>query len=196
MRKEEFLNELKEKLKGLPKDDLENRLSFYEEMINDRMDEGKSEEEAVNEIGSVDEVVNQIAQETPLIKLVKEKTKPKRALKAWEIVLIIVGFPIWLPLLIVAFILCLVAYLLIWVWVLVTYAVEIAFIGYGLASFISFFARLSEAPDYSYLGFAIASIGASILFLFACIGATKLTLKLSKFILVKIKTAFMRKETK
>ena len=80
MYKNEFLTELRNRLQGLPQDDLDNRINFYEEMINDRMDEGKSEEEAVAEIGSVDEVVTQIASETPLLKLVKEKAKPKRAL--------------------------------------------------------------------------------------------------------------------
>ena len=42
MYKYEFLTALREQLVGLPKEDIEERISFYEEMINDRMDEGKS----------------------------------------------------------------------------------------------------------------------------------------------------------
>ncbi len=63
MNKQEFLNALRSQLKGLPKDELENRISFYEEMINDRMDEGLSEEAAVADIGGedVDAVVTQEA---------------------------------------------------------------------------------------------------------------------------------------
>ena len=54
---------------------IEERLEFYSEMIDDRIEEGKSEFEAVREIGDVDEVVSQIASETPLYRLVKEKAK-------------------------------------------------------------------------------------------------------------------------
>ena len=81
MNKKEFLDELRSKLRGLPKKDLENRINFYDEMISDRMDEGKSEEEAISEIGSVDEIVNQIASETSLVRLVKEKARPQRSLR-------------------------------------------------------------------------------------------------------------------
>ena len=77
MTKKQFLDELRSKLVGLPKSDVDERISFYEEMINDRMDEGKSEEEAVNDIGTVDEVIKQIAKDTPLVSLVAHKMKPK-----------------------------------------------------------------------------------------------------------------------
>ena len=47
MNKTEFLNELKDGLSGLPREDVEERLSFYGEMIDDRVEEGMTEEEAV-----------------------------------------------------------------------------------------------------------------------------------------------------
>ena len=47
MNKEEFLSELRTKLSGLPQEDIEERISFYSEMIDDRMEDGISEEEAV-----------------------------------------------------------------------------------------------------------------------------------------------------
>ena len=194
MLKNEFLTELRNRLQGLPKDELDNRINFYEEMINDRMDEGKSEEEAVAEIGSVDEVVTQIASETPLMKLVKEKTKPSRALKVWEIILIILGFPLWLPLLITAFVLLLVAYILIWVLVIVTYSVEFALIVSVFAGLVAFFASLFSGQfNLLPLATTIMCAGGAILLFFGCVGATKLTIKLSKTIVLKIKTAFIRK---
>ena len=102
MNKQQFLDELRSKLVGLPDEEIENRVSFYEEMINDRIDEGKSEEEAINEIGTVDEVVREIAKDTPLVSLVKHKLKPKRRLRGWEVLIIIFSFPFWLPLVITA----------------------------------------------------------------------------------------------
>ena len=35
MNKEEFLNALRSNLKGLPSDEIEERISFYDEMIED-----------------------------------------------------------------------------------------------------------------------------------------------------------------
>ena len=81
MTKREFFALFRQELAGLPKEDLEERVSFYEEIINDKMDEGKSEEEAIAELDSVQTIVEQIASETSLVKLVKEKYKPMRCLK-------------------------------------------------------------------------------------------------------------------
>ena len=190
MNKKEFLNELESKLVGLPKEDISDRIDFYSEMIDEKVHEGKSEEEVIKELGSTDDIVKEIAYEIPLTKLVKQKVKPKRQLKAWEIVLIILGFPLWLPLVLVAFILCLVAYLLIWVLVIVTYVVELALVVGSIGSLVAFFLSGANAV---YLGLALMYAGAAILLVFGCIGATKLTLKLSKKIITKIKTSFMKK---
>ena len=103
MNKQEFLAQLRKGLSGLPKDDIDERLTFYSEMIDDRMEDGIPEETAVREIGTVDVLVSQIIADIPLGKLVKEKITPKEKLKAWEIVLLVLGSPIWLSLLIVAF---------------------------------------------------------------------------------------------
>lgn len=40
MSKQEFLAELRKALSGLPQGDIEDRLTFYSEMIDDRMEEG------------------------------------------------------------------------------------------------------------------------------------------------------------
>ena len=68
----EFLNELERKLKGLPKQDIEDRLSFYSEMIDDYIEDGLTIEEAINKIGSSDEIVSKIVNETSLTKLSKK----------------------------------------------------------------------------------------------------------------------------
>ena len=54
MSKQAFLARLRKELSGLPKDDIEERLAFYEEMIDDR-----TEEEAVSAAGAIDEIVAQ-----------------------------------------------------------------------------------------------------------------------------------------
>ena len=114
MNKEQFLDELRRELSGLPQEDIEERIAFYEEMIADRMDEGMSEKEAVSGIGSVEEIARQIMSEIPLTKLVKEKVRPKRSLKAWEIVLLVLGSPVWIPLAIAAVAVLLSVYAVSW----------------------------------------------------------------------------------
>ena len=47
MNKQEFLSLLRRELSGLPQGDIEERVGFYAEMIDDRMEEGLTEEEAV-----------------------------------------------------------------------------------------------------------------------------------------------------
>ena len=73
MNKQEFLTRLRKGLSGLPQEDIEERLTFYSEMIDDRIEEGLSEEEAVAAIGSPDEIAEQIIGEIPIKKIVKEK---------------------------------------------------------------------------------------------------------------------------
>jgi len=194
MYKYEFLTALREQLVGLPKEDIEERISFYEEMINDRMDEGKSEEEAVAEIGTVDDVVREIAGDTKLVKLVKEKVKPKRSLRGWEIAIIIGSFPFWLPIVIVSFVLALVGFILIWTLVIVTYTVETALwagsIIYAIAFFMSF---VNGAPNYALLGMSVMALGGALLMIFGCYGSTKLTIGLSRRMMIGIKSAFIRR---
>ena len=97
MTKQEFLNQLRMGLSGLPQEDISERLTFYREMIDDRMEEGLSEEEAVAAVGSVNDIIAQVIAETPFVKIAKERMKPERSMKAWEIVLLILGAPVWLP---------------------------------------------------------------------------------------------------
>ena len=59
MNKTEFLAALERALSGLPEQDVQERLAFYGELIDDRVEEGLSEEEAVKERGSVDEIAKQ-----------------------------------------------------------------------------------------------------------------------------------------
>lgn len=98
MSKQEFLDALKEKLSGLSEQDKEERTGFYSEMIDDRIEEGLSEEEAVASVGNIDEIAFEISSD----KEKNKKTKTKRKLKTWEIVLLAVGSPIWASLLIIA----------------------------------------------------------------------------------------------
>ena len=189
MTKQEFLDALRKYLTGLPQDEIEERISFYSEMIDDEVADGKSEEEVIAQIGSIDDVVMEIAGGIPLVKLVKEK------IKAWEIVLLILGFPLWFPLLLTGLILALVFYLLIWILVIVSYAVEASLIVASVGALVVFIASMAGGQfNLISLGISIMCAGGAALFLFVCYWATKGTLKFTKFLSIKIKKSFIRKD--
>ena len=197
MCKQEFLEQLQKGLSGLPREDIEERLSFYSEMIDDRMEEGLSEDEAVGEIGPVNGVVAQILADTPLAKIVKERVKPNRGMKAWEIVLLVLGSPIWLSLLIAAIAVILSLYISLWSVIISLWAVFASFaacsVG-GVLACIVFAAGGSGASGLAMLAAGIVCAGLSILMFYGCRAATDGTLILTRKMAIRIKKRFIRKE--
>lgn len=197
MRKQEFLNKLKQGLSGMPKDDVEERLAFYSEMIDDYMEEGLLEEEAVAKIGSVDEIVADVIADTPFTKLLKEKMKGQRALKAWEIVLIVLGFPIWFSLLVGIFSIAISLYAVLWSVIVSLWAVFGALVGTavgGVLGSILFIYTGNMLSGFLVLGGGIACAGLAIFAFYGCKEATKGVLWLTKKIAVAIKKCFIKKE--
>ena len=127
MNKAEFLAALRARLARLPQKEVEERLAFYSEMIDDRVEEGKTEAQAISAIGSVETVAAQILEDIPLMTIFKDKIN-SHSLRSWEIALIVIGSPLWLPLLLTFGALVLVAYVVIWCVPLVLWAVELPFL--------------------------------------------------------------------
>lgn len=197
MNKQEFISELEKALAGLPKDDVLERLSFYGELIDDRVEDGLSEEEAVAEAGPADEVAKQILADIPLQKLVRERITGRRRMGAWEIVLLVLGFPLWFPLLVVALVLVLCAYVVIWVLVVCLWAVFVSFIAgavCGVAGGVIDFFRGYRREGVMIIGAGLLLAGLSVFMFFACRAATKGAAKLTKRIALGIKSLFVRKE--
>ncbi len=120
-------------LSGLPRRDIEEHISFYCEMIDDKVEDGMSEEEAVANLGSIDALAAEIREGVPLLNLLKEKIKPKRRLSAWEIVLLVLGSPIWLSLLIAAAAVIFSLYAVLWSVIVSLWAVFVALCAAGVA---------------------------------------------------------------
>lgn len=197
MKKSEFLNELQAKLSGLPQQDLDERLGFYSEMIDDKIEEGISEEEAIAQIGSTDEIVSQILADCPLGKLVKEKVKPKRSLRPWKIVLLIVGSPLWLSLLIAVFAVALSLYITLWSLVISLWAVFISFAASSVCGIILavVYAFTGNVPvGLLYLGTGIFCAGCAILLFYGSLAASKGMVILTKKIFTGIKALLIGKE--
>ena len=198
MNKQEFLERLRRGLRGLPQGDIEERLNFYAEMIDDRMEEGLSEAEAVAEIGGVDEVVSQILAETPLTKLVKEKIKPKSPVNPGVVVLLILGFPLWFPILAAVFAIVLAAYIVVWSVIISLWAVFVSLIAswFGVI-FSAVYNAVCGRPltALALLAIALVSAGAAILMFFICLAAARGVIWATKKIAIGLKHMLVGKET-
>ena len=196
MTKREFLDELKKGLCGLPEEDITRSIEFYSEMIDDRIEDGRTEEEAVADIGSVKEVVSQILSEIPITKLIKEKVKKRRKLGALEIVLLVLGSPIWLSLLIAAFAVVLSLYAVIWSVVISSWAVFASLSACALGGVAAGVIFICTGKLFTGLALFAASLvcaGLAIFSFFGCTAATKGTAILTKKIVLGIKNCFVKK---
>jgi len=197
MDKKEFLWRLMDGLSGLPMDDIDRSLDYYSEMIDDRMEDGLSEEEAVAALGPVGEICSQILAETPLSRLVKEAVRPKRKLRVWEIVLLVLGSPVWVPLVAAAVIVVASVYLSVWAVLLSLYAADLAGAVAGLAGVVTMFRMLSIgqiAEGILFLGGSLVCIGLAILLFFGFNQLTKGLVWVTKRGLLALKGCFVRKE--
>ena len=88
MNRYDFKHQLARRLAGLPEEELATTLSFFDEMIDDRLDEGMTEEQAVADLGDLDEIANRILAEMSPFERVKQKLKPKRPISGGQWVLI------------------------------------------------------------------------------------------------------------
>ncbi len=194
MNKTEFLLSLEKKLVALPRKEIEVTQGFYAEMIDDRIEDGMCEEDAVAAIGDIDTIVQNTLLELPLPTLMKAKIQPKAGLKLWEIVLMVLGFPLWFPLVLAFFIVILAVYVSVWAVIISLYASVAAFVLSGVAGIFSLLFAQSFPAGLLMFGFSLICIGIGVLAFF---GVTKLSIWLisltSRFIRW-VKSLFIKKE--
>ena len=197
MSKQEFLVQLRKGLSGLPQEDIEERVTFYSEMIDDRIEEGITEEEAVAAVGTVDEIVKQAVAETPIAKIAKERIKSKRRLRAGEIVLLALGSPLCFSLVIAAFAVILSLYASLWSVVISLWAVFGSLIGCafgGVVAGVVFACSGNALSGIAMLAASIVCAGLSIFMFCGCKAVTDSTLILTKKMAIWTKNCFIKKE--
>ena len=109
MTKSEYLEELRSRLTAASVTNIDSRIDYYSEMIDDRIEDGMTEEDAIASMESIDSIVEAFQLEKPVATLVKEKVRKSTEIASQNghlaiwIVLAILGSPLWIPLLIIAF---------------------------------------------------------------------------------------------
>lgn len=134
MTRDKFLTTLSDKLTGLPAEDVEASLAYYAELLDDAVEDGMSEEDAMAQLGAVEDVAARILMDIPLSKVVKAKAKEKRTVSVGVILLLVLGAPLWITLLAAAFVILVAVYAVIWSAVISVWAVDVSLAATAVAS--------------------------------------------------------------
>ncbi len=196
MNKQMFLEALRQQLMGLSQNDMEKSLEYYSEMIDDQIEDGICEEDAVSAMGAPDTIAAQIFMDMPLPKVVKAKARFSHPLRVWEIILLIVGSPVWFPLALSAILLFFVCYMVIWIMIFALYAIDFSFVIGAIAGFIqggiSIFTMGGMQAAF-YFGGGLTSLGIAILLFFAFNILSVKLVHLSRQFVLWAKSRFVRK---
>lgn len=197
MNRQEFLDDVKARLEGLSEEDITKALSFYEEAIDDRTDDGMTEEDAIKDIGTPEQIANEILLDTPITKLVKAKVnRKKQSIETWKIVMIILLFPIWVPLLISIIAVLFSIYVTLWSLVIALIATIVGLVIGGLAMIVMALTGLYTSGGLNTLGIigmGVLGVGLGLALVipikWACIGLFRLMKAFVKW----IKRIFIKK---
>ncbi len=191
MNKIVFLKELELSLNKLKASEIEKHINYYDEMISDYMENGMSEESAVERIGNPKMIAKELMEGYDSIKI----TMPGTGSRILNIVLLILGFPLWGSLLLSAVLLLLSFYIVLWCIPFATGASGIGFFAASIVGIIGspFVMVNSVSVGIIQLGAGIASIGISTLFIFATIILYRKIIILTKNFNKKLKGMFWRR---
>lgn len=196
MNKTEFLDELRVRLNKLPDYEVSKTVAFYTESIEDRVEEGMSEEEAVKSLGELDKIISEILIDTPLTSLIQNKIKESHNNsnhKTLWMILAICGFPIWLPLGISFAAVIFAVYVSIWAVIISLFAVELclAVAGIGLVSGIIICFHQNVAAGFAMIGISTALVGLFIMTIKPFFWLCKQFVALTVVFLRRVKTLFI-----
>ena len=173
MNKNEFLSLLSDGLSGrMTAGEINEHINFYSEAIDDRIEEGLSESDAVLDMGDIDSIISDIIGESRPAK----KEKKKRTFKAWEIILLILGSPLWLSLLIAAFAIIIALLCALWSVVVSLWSVFASFAACSIGGIIAgglFFFEGHGFSGASMIACSLFFAGLSIFAFFGCRALTK-----------------------
>lgn len=175
MNKMEFLNNLSAQISMYPSEETNKSLDYYAEIIEDRIEDGMTEEEAVASLGFVEEIAEQIKCELPFSTIVKYKAKEKTnggRVPVWAIILIVLGSPIWIAIGAVV----LSVYIVLWTMNLALWMMDLGLAMGGASCIVSALVMIIKGSFASvavYFGVALILVGISIIVFLGCLYISK-----------------------
>lgn len=157
MDKKEYLDKLKNELGNLVKEDADNIINYYDELISDAVEEGENEKEFVSTLDNSEDIIKKFNIERK-IKNAEEKPTVKNNMIALFAVFGAITSPIWVPL---AIVFASVIFVLLLSGFMVVLSLAIS----TLTLFISFIASLALIVYTPYAFFVSLAILGVLLFL-------------------------------
>lgn len=196
MSRDAFIGELRHRMAGLPQEIVDRTVEYYSELVADSVEDGLSEEEAVSRLGYIDEIVANVVKDTPLTQIVQTRVQEKKAkgVSAWVIVLLVLGAPVWLPLLIAGLVVILALFIALWAVVIALWAAVAAVILTGIVAMVGGvieLVRMHLAQGLVLLGGGLMCLGLCALLYLLMKLITVGTVKLCKWIWTGIKSLFV-----
>ncbi|MBM7689010.1 hypothetical protein BCR24_09730 [Enterococcus ureilyticus] len=184
MTKQEFLYQLNEGLIRLNESEKEQFIHYYDELIEDYVEDGASEEEAVKKLGKPAQVASKILEEA----FEEGNIQPKKSINPLLVVLLILGFPLWGSLLLALILLILAGYIVIWCLPFSTGIFAVTGLAASLFSVLFSFFTLQDGISIAVtqLGVGIFVLGLSILSGLLTISMSRYFIKTSNYFSSKI----------
>ncbi len=164
MNKKTYLRRLRKALSGVEKEEKENLIGYYSELIDDGVESGKTQSEVCDGLESPERVAENFKRERGTS---GGRSGGKRGIGGVPILLIVLGFPVWLPLLIVAFALAFALVIVLIAFVLAAFCVGLGFLAGGIYCIVMSFGLFDGHALIAVvqIGIGIAFIGIGLLFL-------------------------------
>lgn len=193
MNKQEYLAQLRAALACLPEGEIEESVAFYTEMIDDRIVDGLTEEEATAQLDDPKAAARAIIADLPVVPRTVARTKQKNRALYWTIV--ILGSPLWLSLLLAAALIVLAGVLTIWCLILALWLLAAGLLAGGPLGISVFLYGLAMGqPAYAVfeLGSGLFCFGLGLLCLHGAVAATKTLAGASRQWIAKAKAPFVK----
>ncbi|WOO86914.1 DUF1700 domain-containing protein [Mollicutes bacterium LVI A0039] len=196
----EFLKELEIELQHLPQSEITKVINYYEESIEDRLEDEMSDDDIVNSFGPIDQIVATIEEEISLGTIVKDKVSQKASGKKINYVLLalvlILGFPIWFTLMMLMLAVLITVYALLWtipVMVVAIYAALLVTAVVSAGAVVYSLTSVSIFTTMGLMGLSLVSSGIAIVLFKPLIWAGKKWIQINLWPFKKIKQILIRK---
>ncbi len=193
MNKQEYLAQLRAALACLPEGEIEESVAFYTEMIDDRVAEGLTEEEATAQLDDPKAAARAIVADLPVVPRTVVRTKQRNRALYWT--LVILGSPLWLTLLLAAGMLVLAGLLTIWCLILGLWLLAAGLLAGGpLGIGVCLWALAVGQPAYGVfeLGSGLLCFGLGLFCLHGAVAASKTLMQVSRQWIAKAKAPFVK----
>lgn len=192
MNKKEFLYQLEEGLIRLDESERDQFVLYYDELIEDYLEDGASEEEAVEKLGKPARIASKILEEA----FEERRFQKKKNISPWMIILLVFGFPLWGSILLTAILFVLSVYIIIWCLPFVTGVFAVVGLAVSIFSVCASFFAIQDGIyiAVTQMGISVFILGLAILSGLATKNLAAYFIKASKSFSNKIVTLFEGKE--